>query len=57
VNIVAVGFGQRTNIVGLRMMSSNVLTLDNMLQKTGDELLQDLDTLVNIVCDSPSKTM
>ena len=56
-NIVAVGFGQRTNIVGLRMMSSNVLTLDNMLQKTGDELLQDLDTLVNIVCDSPSKTM
>ncbi len=56
-NIVAIGFGQRTNIVGLRMMSSNVLTLDNMLLKTGDELLQDLDTLVNIVCDSPSKTM
>ena len=56
-NIVAIGFGQRTNIVGLRMMSSNVLTLDNMLQKTGDELLQDLDTLVNIVCDWPSKTM
>ena len=56
-NIVAVGFGRRTNLVGLRKISSNVLTLDNMLQKTGDELLQYLDMLVHAVCESPSTTM
>ena len=56
-NIVAVGFGERTNMIGLRMMSSNVLTMENMLEKTKEELSQDLHLLVRAVCEAPLHTM
>ena len=51
------GFGERTNLVGLNMISSNVLTFDDMFEKTGDESSKYLDMLEHAVCASKGKTI